>query len=259
MNRLQEILEVKNGEVAKLLPRAEHLRVAALQRNDFRSFARALDRGPDALALIAEVKKASPSAGTISASFDPVRIARSYEAAGAHAVSVLTDATFFQGSLNHLTKVREAIAVPCLRKDFIIDKTQIYEACVAGADAILLIVAALQQRQLAELYQAAEICQLDALVEVHTFEELDRALEVGARIIGINNRDLTTLQVDLETTEKISEEVPAGVILVSESGLKTAADTRRVFTCGCDAILVGESLMRSGDVAAQISELLHVS
>jgi indole-3-glycerol phosphate synthase len=104
--------------------------------------------------------------------------------------------------------VREAIAVPCLRKDFIIDKTQIYEACVAGADAILLIVAALRQRQLAELYQAAEICQLDALVEVHTFEELDRALEVGARIIGINNRDLTTLQVDLETTEKISEEVP---------------------------------------------------
>jgi indole-3-glycerol phosphate synthase len=259
MNRLQEILEVKKTEVAKLLPRAEHLRAAALQRNEFRSFARALDRGPDAIALIAEVKKASPSAGTITAAFDPLRIARLYETAGVHAVSVLTDTQFFQGSLNHLTQVREAISLPCLRKDFIIDKTQIFEACVAGADAILLIVAALEQPRLEELYEAAELCQLDALVEVHTFEELDRALDLGARIIGVNNRDLTTLQVDLQTTEKISEEVPAGVILVSESGLKTAADARRAFECGCNAILVGESLLRSGDVATQVSELLSVA
>jgi indole-3-glycerol phosphate synthase len=256
MNGLQRILETKRSEVAKLLPRTEHLRAAALQRNEFRSFARAIDRGTGALALIAEVKKASPSAGTITHAFDPVRIAQTYEAAGAHAVSVLTDAQFFQGDSSHLTQVRAAISLPCLRKDFIIHQSQIFEACVAGADAILLIVAALSQSELEELYQTAELCQLDTLVEVHTVEELTRALAIGARIIGINNRNLTTFEVDLQTTERISQEVPEDVILVSESGLKTGADARRVFQCGCNAILVGESLMRSGNVAAQVDELL---
>nr|ACO70873.1 indole-3-glycerol-phosphate synthase [uncultured Verrucomicrobiota bacterium] len=258
MNRLKPILEQKEREVAKLLPRMEHLRMAALQRNDFRGFAAALDRGPDALGLVAEVKKASPSAGVIAADFDPVLIGRQYEAAGAHAVSVLTDEKFFQGHLSYLTRVREAIALPCLRKDFIIHEAQIFEACVAGADAILLIVAALDDAALKHLLETAALCQLDALVEVHTMEELERALEQDVKLIGINNRNLTTFEVDLATTERLSEEVPAGVVLVSESGLKTSADAQRVFDCGCNAILVGESLMRTGDIAAQAAELLNV-
>lgn len=256
MNRLQQILETKRAEIARLLPRVEHLRAAALLRNDLRPFAAALDRGPDALGLIAEVKKASPSAGVIAANFDPVAIAQQYEAAGAHAISVLTDEWHFQGHLSYLTKVRTAVGLPCLRKDFILHDVQIFEAAVAGADAILLIVAALEQPQLEALHATAEACQLDVLVEVHTREELDRALDLGARLIGINNRNLTTFEVDLATTEELSEDVPEDVILVSESGLKTRADTRRAQAAGCQAILVGESLMRTGDVAGQVRELL---
>lgn len=257
-NRLQQILDTKKAEIARLLPRAELLRAAALQRNDLRPFAAALDRGPDALGLIAEVKKASPSAGVIAADFDPVAIATQYEAAGAHAISVLTDEKYFQGHLSYLTKVRAAVDLPCLRKDFILHDAQIFEAAVAGADAILLIVAALEQPQLEALYKTAELCQLDVLVEVHTREELDRALELGANLIGINNRNLTTFEVDLATTEELSEDVPEDVILVSESGLKTQADTRRAHAAGCQAILVGESLMRTGDIAGQVRELLTV-
>ena len=257
-NRLQKILEVKEREVAKLLPRAELLRAAALARNDVRPFALALDRGPEALGLIAEVKKASPSAGVIAAEFDPVAIAEQYQAAGAHCVSVLTDEPFFQGHLSYLTRIRKAIALPCLRKDFIIHEAQIFEAAVAGADAILLIVAALEQAQLESLNKAALACGLDVLVEVHTREELDRALEIEPTLLGINNRNLTTFEVDLATTEELSEEVPEGVTLVSESGLKTRADAQRVFDAGCQAILVGESLMRSGDVAGRVAELLSV-
>ena len=257
-NRLQKILEVKEREVARLLPRTEILRAAALVRNDVRPFALALDRGPEALGLIAEVKKASPSAGVIAADFDPVAIAEQYQMAGAHCVSVLTDEQFFQGHLSYLTRIRQAIALPCLRKDFIIHDVQIFEAAVAGADAILLIVAALDQPQLEALNRTAISCGLDVLVEVHTREELDRALEIEPALIGINNRNLTTFEVDLATTEELSEEVPEGVILVSESGLKTRADAQRVFDAGCQAILVGESLMRTGDVAGQVAELLGV-
>jgi indole-3-glycerol phosphate synthase len=258
MNRLQKILDVKQGEVAKILPRIEHLRAAALARDDFRSFFRAIDQGPEGLGLIAEVKKASPSVGTIVENFDPVKIAEAYEAAGAHAISVLTDEQFFQGHLSYLHQIRSATRLPCLRKDFMIHEAQIFEASVAGADAILLIVAALEQERLEALYKAAELCQLDVLVEVHTLEELDRALDLGAKIIGINNRNLTTFEVDLKATEEISEEVPEGIILVSESGLKTGADAQRVFDAGCNAILVGETLMRTGNVEAQVAELLGV-
>jgi indole-3-glycerol phosphate synthase len=258
-NRLQKILEVKEREVARLLPRAELLRAAALTRDDLRPFALALDRGPDALGLIAEVKKASPSAGVIAADFDPVAIARQYEDAGAHCVSVLTDEQFFQGHLTYLTRIRKAVGLPCLRKDFIIHEVQIFEAAVAGADAILLIVAALEQAQLESLNRAAQACALDVLVEVHTREELERALDIEATLIGINNRNLATFEVDLATTEELSEEVPEGVILVSESGLKTRADAQRAFDAGCQAILVGESLMRTGDIAGQVAELLAVS
>ena len=258
MDRLKEILDHKQTEIAKLLPRMEHLRAAALQRNDFRGFGVAIDRGPDALGLIAEVKKASPSAGVIAEEFDPVAVARIYESAGAHAISVLTDERFFQGHLSHLTKVRTAVALPVLRKDFILHDVQIYEASCAGADAILLIVAALEQEQLVALQKTAALCQIEALVEVHTLGEMDRALDSRAQIIGINNRNLATFEVDLAATEQISEEAPDDVILVSESGIKTPADSHRVFECGVNAILVGETLMRSGDMPAQIASLLDV-
>ena len=258
MNRLQTILDQKRTEIARLLPRVEHLRAEALLRNDYRGFAAAIDRGPEALGLIAEVKKASPSVGTIVENFDPVAIAQAYEAAGAHAVSVLTDEQFFQGNLGYLVQVRKAIGLPVLRKDFMLHEAQIFEAAVAGADAILLIVAALEQRDLERLHETATTLGLDVLVEVHTLEELDRALDCGARLIGINNRNLTTFEVDLRATEVISEEVPEGVLLVSESGIKTQADARRVFAAGANALLVGEALMRTGDVAGQVAALLDV-
>jgi indole-3-glycerol phosphate synthase len=229
-----------------------------LQRDDYRGFGTAIDRGSAALGLIAEVKKASPSAGAIVEHFEPVAVAQAYQDAGANAVSVLTDENFFQGHLSHLIQVRNAIRLPVLRKDFTLHEVQIYEAAVAGADAILLIVAALEQADLERLHREATTLGMDVLVEVHTRDELDRALDCGAKIIGINNRNLATFQVDLAATEEISEDVPEGVILVSESGLKTNEDARRVFACGCNAILVGESLMRTGDVAAQVNALLNV-
>jgi len=258
-NRLQEILDQKQKEIARILPRMGHLNAAALQRNDFRGFGAAIDRGPEALGLIAEVKKASPSVGTITETFDPVQIAQAYEEAGAHAISVLTDERFFQGHLSYMTNVRGAVSLPVLRKDFILHEVQIFEASCAGADAILLIVAALEQDQLVHLHKTATLCQLDVLVEVHTVGEMDRALECGAKIIGINNRNLATFEVDLNATEKISEEAPDDIILISESGIKTPADSKRVFDCGVNAILVGESLMRSTDVHEAVKSLLAIS
>ena len=257
-DRLKQILDVKAREVTRLLPKADLLRAAALTREDFRGFAARLDHGPDRLGLIAEVKKASPSAGVITADFDPVAIARQYEAAGADCVSVLTDEQFFQGHLSYLTQIRKEISLPCLRKDFIIHEVQLFEAVIAGADAVLLIVAALEEAQLSHLFGVAEMLQLDVLVEVHTEEELFRALDLDVKLLGINNRNLATFEVDLSTTERLSEEVPEGIILVSESGLKTRADARRVLNCGCNAILVGEALMRTGDVQTQVAELLAV-
>jgi indole-3-glycerol phosphate synthase len=256
-NRLQEILDHKKAEIAKLIPRSAHLHAAALQRNDYRGFAAAIDRGPDQLGLIAEVKKASPSAGAIVEEFDPVAIAQSYETAGAHAVSVLTDEWFFQGNLSYMTKVRQAISLPVLRKDFMLHEAQIFEAVCAGADAILLIVAALNDQELRQLNETAALFQLDVLVEVHTMEELERALEIEPRMIGINNRNLSTFEVDLETTMQLSEQVPDDILLVSESGIRTAADTRLLLDSGANAILVGETLMRSRDIAADVEALLH--
>ena len=244
MNRLEEILRVKREEIERLRPRRDELHRAALLRNDFRGFASALDAGEEKLALIAEVKKASPSAGVIVESFEPVAIAKNYARAGVEAISVLTDERFFQGHLDYLQLIREAVAQPLLRKDFIIDSLQITEAAAAGADAILLIVAALEQDQLIALLETAATYQLDALVEVHTFHELDRALETEARVIGINNRNLATFQIDLGVTERLSEEVPEEIVLVSESGIRTAEDLARIKACGVDAVLIGEALMR---------------
>ena len=244
MNRLEEILAAKRDEIEQLKPRAAELDRQAQGRTDFRDFRGALESAGEQLAVIAEIKKASPSAGVIAASFEPVEIAKNYERAGANAISVLTDAKFFQGSLEHLKNVREAVALPLLRKDFLWDRAQIAEAAANGADAILLIVAAVTQDQLVRLLKAAKEYRLAALVEVHSVDELQRALEAGAEIVGINNRDLTTFEVDLAVTEKICREAPDEIVLVSESGIKTSADVARVKACGVDAILVGEALMR---------------
>jgi len=249
VNRLEEILRTKREEIERLRPRRDELHRTALLRNDVRRFISALQREERKLALIAEVKKASPSAGVIVESFDPVAIARNYARAGVEAISVLTDERFFQGHLDYLKLIREQVPQPLLRKDFILDPLQIMEAAVAGADAILLIVAALPQEQLVLLLETAALYQLDALVEVHTLAELDRALETDARLIGINNRNLATFEVDLSVTEKLSEQVPDDIVVVSESGIRTADDLARIKACGVDAVLIGEALMRGqGDL-----------
>jgi indole-3-glycerol phosphate synthase len=244
MDRLEEILRAKRHEIEALRPRRDELHRAALLRNDFRGFAAALRAGEGKLALIAEVKKASPSAGVIVESFDPVAIAKNYARAGVEAISVLTDQKFFQGHLDYLGTIRSAVPQPLLRKDFILDSLQIMEAAAAGADAILLIAAALNQDALVSLLETAALYQLDVLVEVHTLAELERALETPAQIIGINNRNLATFEVDLSVTEKLSEEVPHEIVLVSESGIRTAEDLVRIKACGVDAVLIGEALMR---------------
>lgn len=255
MNKLDEIIAHKRTEVEKLLPRLEKLRAAATQRNDVRSLADALRADPTRLGMIAEVKRASPSAGTIAADFDPLSIARGYEKAGATALSILTDEKYFQGRLDYLSLIRSQVDIPCLRKDFIIHEAQIFEAAVAGADAILLIVAALDQPTLEHLLEVAHTFQLDALVEVHDLPELERALDTEARIIGVNNRNLKTFTVDLGTTESLAEEVPDDVILVAESGIKTPADAERLAEAGADALLVGETLMRSTNILADLPAL----
>lgn len=255
MNKLDEIIAQKNLEVQRLLPRADKLRAAAALRDDVRSFYDALRADPTRLSMIAEVKRASPSAGTIATDFDPLMIARGYEKAGANALSVLTDEKYFQGRLEYLSLIREQVDIPCLRKDFIIHEAQIFEAVVAGADAILLIVAALDQPTLQHLLEVAHTFQLDALVEVHDLPELERALATDARIIGVNNRNLKHFTVDLGTTEKLAEEVPDDVVLVAESGIKTVADAQRLAEAGADALLVGETLMRSPNIMVDLPAL----
>jgi len=272
-NILDTIVTRKRMEVAGLPAgpvAAHHLRAAIQARGDgVRDFAAALrDPRRGDVGLIAEVKKASPSLGVICPDFDPVRIARTYESAGASCLSVLTDAEFFQGSLEHLTAVRAAVGLPLLRKDFIIDERQILEAVTGGADAILLIVAILSDDQLAHFHALADAAGLAALVEVHDEAELERALRSGARLVGVNNRDLRTFQVDLQTTERLAHRLWAGVedpgardsrLLVAESGIHQRADVLRVRRSGARAILVGESLMKSGDVVSKTAELLGIS
>ncbi len=260
-NRLDEIIAHKRTEIEKLLPLTDKLRFAAAERNDFRSFANALkdplvEQDPR-MSVIAEVKKASPSVGVITNDFDPVAIAMEYDRCGANAISVLTDEKFFQGKLSYLMQIRDKVRVPVLRKDFIVHEAQIYEAVVAGADAILLIVAVLTQDELIRFLDIAHTFQLDVLVEVHDLAELDRAMETDARIIGINNRNLKTFEVSLNTTRELADELGPDHILVSESGLTSGGDAQLVQQWGADAILVGEALMRSEDKAAMMEEL-HV-
>jgi indole-3-glycerol phosphate synthase len=279
VNILDTIVEQKKREVAKLPARfiaAGDLRDAMLEHGERRDFLAAL-RQPrhGGIALIAEVKKASPSAGVICTDFDPVRIAKEYEAAGASCLSVLTDEKFFQGSLDYLRQIRAAVKLPLLRKDFIIDERQILEAIEWGADAILLIVAILSDEQLKRFHSLATEAGLAVLVEVHDEAELERALKMGATLIGVNNRNLKNFKVDMATTEHLAAMMedgrlkmakiptpscilnsPSSPLLVAESGIHTRADVERLKQCGAKAILVGESLMRGGDIQSKVRELI---
>jgi indole-3-glycerol phosphate synthase len=262
---LQKILETKRQEVEALrrAPGLENLREAARSappaRNFFSAVTRESRRG---IHLIAEVKKASPSAGVIRADFDPVKIARQYAAAGADALSVLTDRTYFQGDLEHLRSVRSAVELPVLRKDFLIDPIQVFESRAAGADAVLLIAAALPPGKILDLMILATELRMTVLVEVHQADEL---LQVRSMVgfphrsyglLGINNRDLGSFRVDLGTTLRLAELAGEGVPIVSESGIRSRADVERLRAVGVKAILVGETLMRSGDVGTAVEELV---
>lgn len=222
-----------------------------------RGLAAALGRGTT-VQLIAEVKHKSPSKGVLRADFDPVSLARSYWKAGAGAISVLTDGPFFGGSLEHLKAVREAVPLPILRKDFIVDTYQVVEARAAGADGLLLIAAALSQTELERLLAETRAFGMDALVEVHTEDELDRALAAGGHLIGINNRDLRTFRTSLDVTNRLAGRVPGDVVLVSESGIASRDDVARVAASGVDAVLVGERLVTSADPMTVARELLGV-
>lgn len=212
----------------------------------------------DTVALIAEIKKASPSKGVLIENFDPATLSKIYRENGAAALSVLTDEPFFQGSLDYLKAAipdGDPSPVPRLRKDFIVAPYQVYEARLYGADAVLLITAALTDALLSNLRELAESLGMTALVEVHSREELSRALDSGAKVIGINNRNLRTFEVDLNTSETLAQSVPDDVVLVAESGISTAEDVRRMANCGAHAVLVGEALVRADDIAAKVREL----
>ncbi len=266
MNILDKIVEEKKREVAKLPARiiaAGDLRDAMLEHGERRDFISALKNSRGNIALIAEVKKASPSAGIICKDFDPVKIAKEYEAAGASCLSVLTDEKFFQGSLDYLRQIRAAVKIPLLRKDFIIDERQILEAIEWGADAILLIVAILTDEQLTRFHSLATEAGLAVLVEVHDEEELERALKISPALIGVNNRDLKgKFDTDLSTTERLAAKLFSSLatrhspLLVAESGIHSRTDVERLKKCGAKAILVGESLMKNGDIKSKVRELI---
>ena len=245
----RELGERKEAVPLKLLKRQVAERPAA------RDFAGALKK--PGIGLIAEAKKASPSKGLLCPDFDAVRLARTYEKSGAAAISVLTEAEYFLGSLDYLTDVKEAVSVPVLRKDFIFDPYQVYEAAAIGADALLLIVAMLTDAQLKRLLTLTTDIGLAALVEVHDEKELERAKGAGASIIGINNRDLRTFEVDLGVTEKLAPLAQPQAVIVSESGIKTRDDIKRLAGYGVDAVLIGETLVTCDDVPGIIQELFR--
>lgn len=221
-----------------------------------RDFLAALRRSAPVPAVIAEVKKASPSKGVIREDFDPVAIALDYEQAGASAISVLTDEEFFQGSLDYLTSVRRSVSIPVLRKDFIVDGYQVYETRAAGADALLLIAAVLSERELKLLLDLSHKLGMQCLVETHSQQEIQTAVKVGAKLIGINNRDLQTFKVDISTTLRLLPFVPIDATVVSESGIMSREDVRYLRERNVDAVLIGETLMRAPDPGAALKEFL---
>jgi len=256
---LDRILANKYLEVAqrRINTPIEPLRVReqALAQTPPRDFIGALIRAGRP-ALIAECKKASPSKGLLRPDYDPAQLARTYAENGAAALSVLTDEKFFQGSLNDLSAALEAVDLPALRKDFIVDCYQVYEARAAGADAVLLIVAALRLDLLRELHQLIGELGMTALVEVHDEAEVEMALKIESKLIGVNNRNLHDFSVDLQTTGRLRKSIPADIALVAESGIHTADDVSRVRDLGVDAILVGEALVTASDVGAKVRELV---
>ncbi len=256
-NVLERIMEHKRGEVAEARRRCpvEALTEQAQQAPPVQDFVAALRSAPW-MGLIAEVKKASPSAGVIKADFDPVSIATQYQAAGANCLSVLTDEHFFQGHLDYLKAIRQTVTAPLLRKDFFLDRYQVLEARAAGADCILLIAECLSDCELRDLYFYASELGMECLIEIYDPENLDRVLKLEPPLVGINNRDLRSFDVSLNQTISLADRVPPETLLVSESGIKTRADVELLKSHRVGAILVGETLMRSGDIAAGVRELV---
>ncbi len=258
---LQEILESKREEVRLAMKAAPQSvlesRVASSSKP--RQFSSALRNPKNRLGLIAEMKKASPSAGVLRQEFDPSALAAAYQSAGADCISVLTDSKYFLGSLDHLAQAKAASTLPVLRKDFVVSEYQIVEARAAGADCILLIVAALDPDELGRFHVLASRLGMSVLVEVHTQQELSIANAIGASLIGINSRDLNTFRTDLAVVERLAKLSPTDALIVAESGIKTAADVRRMADAGVSALLVGETLMRSSSIGLAVAELFETA
>jgi len=250
---LARIVEHKRAELVRDSARRGELERRAAARVDFRDFRLALTARPPA--VIGEIKKASPSRGVLADRFDPASIARMYSSGGAAALSVLTDRQFFQGDLGDLEAARAAVPLPVLRKDFTLAEFHVIEAAAHGADAILLIAALLEEKELRRLRELAAQYRMAALIEVHDASELETALDSGAVIVGVNNRNLHTFEVTLETSLQLAEKIPAKVVKISESGIHSRADVTRLAAAGFHAFLVGEHLMKSADPAAALKEL----
>lgn len=255
---LTEIIATKRTEVAarKFERPVADLQAQFADAGPVRDFAAALWSAAPRMGLIAEIKKASPSAGLIRPDFDAVSIAQTYARHGANCLSVLTDETYFQGHLDYLTAVRNAVQIPVLRKDFIIDSYQVLEARIAGADCVLLIAECLDDCQLRDLYFYAAELGMESLVEIHDAENLDRVLKLEPALIGINNRDLKVMRTDLEHTIRLASKIPASCLLISESGIKSHSDVVRLQQAGARAMLVGESLMKQSDIGHAVDQLL---
>jgi indole-3-glycerol phosphate synthase len=256
---LDQIISARRRRIAEVRARVplESVQQAAERRHERRDFAAALSAGglQGIPRVIAELKQASPSAGVLRQNYRPREIAQGYEAGGAAALSVLTEEEFFAGSLTDLIDARDAVGLPVLRKDFILDDYQVYESVAAGADALLLIAAALPAEQLRHFVELANRQRIVPLVEVHTASELDRALAAGARLIGVNNRNLKTLEVSLETSFRLRERIPPDCLAISESGIKTVAHLQSLSQAGYHAVLVGEHLMRAEDPGRELAVL----
>ena len=257
---LTKICAQKQNDVEKkkiVLPQ-EKLEKQIHKNGPVRLFTKSLEKSLNkiGIGIIAEIKRASPSSGVIRNEFDPQSIATSYKSAGASCISVLTDTPFFQGRAEDLEAVRKAVDLPVIRKDFIIDPYQVFESRAMGADCILLIMAALTDSQAKTLYKLALDLEMDALVEIHNIEELDRAIALNSKLLGINNRNLKTLQVDLSVTEELIKKAPKDSILVSESGIRNRSDIERIVACGVNCFLVGESLLREKNIGSALSKLI---
>ncbi|MBI4458886.1 MAG: indole-3-glycerol phosphate synthase TrpC [Acidobacteria bacterium] len=257
---LERIVQAKRSELEAARSRvpqsALEKKVQPRPAGRFRTALQARGEGQPEFAIVAELKQASPSNGVLCQQYDPAAIARQYERAGARALSVLTDQEFFRGSLEHLERVKAATSLPVLRKDFTLAEYHLYEAAAAGADAILLIVAILQPAELDRLLRLSRALGLDALVEAHTAEELRTALEAGSEIVGVNNRNLKTFEVSIETSLRLVDSIPEAVVAVSESGLRIAEDLHRLRSAGFDAFLIGERFMTDPDPGGALARLL---